>query len=120
MATRVSGVTVRWGGVIVAEPTDVEFDLQRGLPVGRSVVWTLDLGTITVLANANTALPMTEYGKRKLLRVDYIAENGATQTLWETDCLYEGGTIKGAMNDIWKFAFVFRVMDTYGAGSVPA
>lgn len=120
MATRVSGVTVRWGGLIVAEATDVEFDLQRGLPVGRSVVWTLDLGTITVLANANTALPLTEYGKRNLLNVQYRDESGFLQTLWDSDCLYEGGTIKGAMNDIWKFAFVFRVMDTYGAGSVPA
>lgn len=120
MAIRVSGVTVRWGGLIVAEPTDVEFDLQRGLPVGRSVVWTLDLGTITVLANANTALPASEYGKRKLLNVQYRDESGSLQTLWDSDCLYMGGTVKGAMNDIWKFAFQFKVMDTYGAGSVPA
>ena len=120
MAIRVQGVQIAWGGVTVSEPVDVELDLQRGLPVGRSVVWTLDLGTITVLSHLNTALSLSEYGKRKILWIQYRNESNALQTLWESDCIYQGVSVKGELNNVWQFAYTFKVMDTYGAGSFPA
>jgi hypothetical protein len=119
MAIRVQGVQIAWGGVTVSEPVDVELDLQRGLPVGRSVVWTLDLGTITVLSNLNSALSMAEYGKRKILRIQYRDESNVLQTMWESDCIYQGVSVKGELNNVWQFAFTFKVMDTVGAGSFP-
>lgn len=120
MAIRVQGVQIAWGGVTVSEPVDVELDLQRGLPIGRSVVWTLDLGTITVLSHLNTVLGMSEYGKRKILRIQFRNEANALVTLWETDCIYQGMAVKGELNNVWQFAFTFKVMDTFGAGSFPA
>lgn len=121
MATRVQGVAVTWGGSAVSEVTGVEFDIQRGLPLNRGTAtpWTMTLGSVAVEALANSALPTTEYGKRKVLKVTYKNESDATQTLWESDCIYEGLTVRQPLNDVMRFAFTFRVMDTLNAGSYP-
>lgn len=123
MAIPVQGVTVQWGTVALQEVTALEFDLTRGLPLNRGTTtpWTMTLGTIRAEAIANNALPTSEYGKRKVLTVQYKdnATPPQTQTLWQSDCIYEALTVQAPLNDVMRFAFTLRVMDTNGAGSYP-
>lgn len=119
MATRISGVTITWGGVALAEPTEVEFSMERGLPLARSTNWTLELGQVRILAFENNALPTSEYGRRKVLKCTLKNESNQDVTIFESDCIYEGLNVRGVTNDVWRFAMTFRVMDTLNAPTNP-
>lgn len=127
MATRVSGVTVRWGGstastavsgTAVLEVYEATLDLKREQPVARTAKWSLDLGTITLGAYSRDALPESEYGQRRLLTIDAQSDTGATTTatftVFSADCVYLGANVTGERNGVWKFDHEFKVMDTRG------
>ena len=102
MATRISGVTITWGGVALTEPTEVEFSMERGLPLGRSTNWTLELGQVRILALENNALPASEYGRRKVLKCTLKDETKPTpQTI----------TLPTGMSD--GLDFVIKEVDSF-------
>lgn len=123
MAIRVHGVTVQWGTATLQQVTGMEFDLKRGLPMNRGTAtpWTMTLGEIRAEALENNTLSTGEYGKRKVLKVQYSSDATPPQpvTLWESDCIYESLSVRQPLNDVMRFAFTFRVMDTNNAGSYP-
>lgn len=127
MATRVSGVTVRWGGstastaasgTAVLEVYEATLDLKRDAPVARTARWSLDLGTISLAAYSRDALPESEYGQRRLLTIEAQSDTGAattaTFTVFSADCVYLGADVKGETNGVWRFDHGFKVMDTRG------
>jgi len=131
MAIRVSGVEVRWGGVTsstaasgtqLLEVTDATLSLQRGMPVGRSDKWSLELGEITLAALTRNAVPDSDYGQRRLLTITAQSDTGATTTatftVFSADCVYLGAEIRGELNNVWRFDHTFKVMDTRG-GTAP-
>jgi hypothetical protein len=130
MATRVSGVSVRWGGSTASTATDgtallevyeATLDLQRSQPVARTAKWSLDLGTIS-LAAFTRDLPDSEYGQRRLLTISAQSDTGATTTatftVFSADCVYLGAEVRGELNGVWRFDHSFKVMDTRG-GNLP-
>ena len=121
MATRVSGVSVTWGGSAVEKATDVTLDLVRDMPVARTARWTLDLGEVTLPALTRTALPESQYGVRARLTITAQNDQGtatsSTFTVFDADCVYLGAEVTGELNGVWRFDHRFRVMDTVGVST---
>jgi hypothetical protein len=136
------GFTLTWGGTSLSEVQELELNLQRDLPLGRTTTWTPSLGTINLLGfstgrGATTAtLAIAEYGKRRQLVIQAPAatavisnrawpHNGTTatatpaMTLCNVDCIYRGAKITASANGVVRFAHVFKVMDTVGAPTNP-
>ena len=118
MATRVSGVTVTWGGTAIEQVSDATLDLVRDMPVARTARWTLDLGEVTLPALTRTALPDSQYGIRARLTVTAQDDQGtatsSTFTVFDADCVYLGAEVRGELNGVWQFDHRFKVMDTVG------
>jgi hypothetical protein len=117
----------QWGGATIDLVRQVEINLQRGPPVGRDIVWTLDQGQVRISTFAHTAtlpvLKSSEYGKRKLLNITVrqtTAAGSPTITLLNQDAIYQDLVVQAEANDVLRLAHVFRLMDTVGAGSVPS
>ena len=130
------GFTFTWGGATLSEVQELEVNLQRDLPLGRSTTWTPNLGEVRLLSLSIGNLPTSEYGRRKRLVINAPAatirrtntawpHNGTTTTstpaatLCDVDCIYKGVTINGTANGVVKFAHAFMVMDTVGAPTNP-
>ena len=118
MATRVSGVSVTWGGTQVEQVSDATLDLVREMPVARTARWTLDLGEVTLPAFTRTALPESQYGVRARLTITAQNDQGtatsSTFTVFDADCVYLGAEVRGELNGVWQFDHRFKVMDTVG------
>jgi hypothetical protein len=89
MATRVSGVVVRWGGSTastaatgdaILEVYEATIDERRDPPAGRTAAWSPEMGSVTLAAFTRDALPATEYGKRRLLTITAQADTGAANS----------------------------------------
>jgi len=120
-------VTAKWGGQDIALVRQVEMDLQRGPPVGRDIVWTLEQGQVRITTFAHTSLEpvlkSAEYGKRKILNITVpktTAPGSTPITLLNQDAIYQDVVVQAEANDVLRLAHVFRLMDTVGAGSVPS
>lgn len=130
------GFTFTWGGQTLSEVQELQVNLQRDLPLGRTTTWTPNLGEVQLLGFSIANLPTSEYGKRKQLTITAPAStirvtnkapphNGTASTstpsltLCDVDCIYQGANISAAANGVVRFAHVFKVMDTVGAASNP-
>ena len=130
------GFTFTWGGATLSEVQELEVNLQRDLPLGRSTTWTPNLGEVRLLSLSIASLPTSEYGRRKQLTIQAPAatatvsnksppHNGTTSistpslTVCNVDCIYRGVTINATANGVVRFAHVFKVMDTVGAPTNP-
>jgi len=127
------GFTFTWGGATLSEVQELEVNLQRDLPLGRSTTWTPKLGDVKLVGLSIANLPTSEYGKRKRLVINAPAAtvrrtpaiggstalNTPAVTLCDVDCIYKGVTISGTTNGVVKFAHAFTVMDTVGAPTNP-
>lgn len=121
MAIPCQGFTFTWGGQTLSEVQELEIDLQRGLPLGRTTTWTPTLGEVRLLGFSITNLPTSEYGRRKRLTIQCPASTagGGAVTLFDSDCIYQDTNTRANANDAVRFAHTFRVMDTVGAPTNP-
>ena len=120
MAIPCQGFTFTWGGQTLSEVQELEIDLQRGLPLGRTTTWTPTLGEVRLLGFSITNLPTSEYGRRKRLIIQCPPSTaGGSLTLCDVDCIYQDANIRANTNDAVRFAHVFRVMDTVDAPTNP-
>lgn len=121
MAIVLQGCTAEWGTATLTEVRQVEMDLQRGLPVGRQIPWTLNLGQVRVTMFGVGALTDAEYGKRRVLRISVPASTsgGGAITLVNQDAIYTDVVVTADTNDVVRLAHVFRLMDTFNAPSTP-
>lgn len=127
------GFTFTWGGATLSEVQELEVNLQRDLPLGRTTTWTPNPGEVRLLSLSIANLPTSEYGKRKRLIINAPAAtvrrtpaiggstalNTPAATLCDVDCIYRGVTINATANGVVRFAHVFKVMDTVGAATNP-
>ena len=127
MAIVLQNAVAQWGGATIDLVRQVEMDLQRGPPVGRDIVWTLDQGQVRISTFAHTAfapvLKSSEYGKRKVLNITVpqtTAPGSPPITLLNQDAIYQDVVVQAEANDVLRLAHVFRLMDTVNAGSVPS
>jgi hypothetical protein len=120
MAFPAQGQTVRWGNQALEEIQSISIDQPRGLPIGRTVTWTPNLGTIDLAGFATAHLPQSDYGKRKVLKFEgRTASTGPVVTWFEADCIFENTRIEAVANDAIRFAFTFRIQDTVNAPTNP-
>ena len=120
MAIPCQGFTFTWGGQTLSEVQELEIDLQRGLPLGRTTTWTPTLGEVRLLGFSITNLPTSEYGRRKRLVIQCPpTAAGGTLVLFDADAIYQDANIRANANDAVRFAHVFRVMDTVDAPTNP-
>lgn len=114
------GFTFTWGGNAISAVQQLEIDLTKGLPVGRTTTWSSKQGTIKLVGFYPTNLPYTEYGKRRTLAITCPDKyNGGTVTLFNQDCIYQDVNVQAQANGAVVFAYVFTVMDTVGAPTNP-
>lgn len=118
MAIPCQGFTFTWGGAPLYEVQQLEANLQRDLPVGRTTTWTPKLGEVRLLGFSMINLGSTEYGRRKRLVIT-APVNGVPTTLFDADCIYRDTTLTAAANDAVTFAHVFVMQDTVGAATNP-
>jgi hypothetical protein len=105
VATYSTGITATWGGTPFVEIVGLSWSYGGGPSKGRSVIWTDDLGTvsITCLGSANTSL--TEYGERKSLVL-----SGGGQSLTR-NAVWESLSVSPELNSVTKFTVTFRLLD---------
>ena len=119
MAIPAQGMTVTWGGASLLEVREVNIDQDRGLPLQRDGTWTLNLGTVKIVGFSTVNIPETDYSKRRRLIVTMPASStpGSARkvTFFDSDCLYVDRTISATANDVVRFDWVFRVMDSKAA-----
>lgn len=105
MATYSTGISATWGGTAFVEVTDLNWSYGGGPPKGRSVVWTDELGSvsITCLGSANTST--AEYGLRKALAI-----SGGGQSL-SVNAVWESLTVAPELNGVTRFTVTFKILD---------
>lgn len=120
MAIPCQGFTVSWGGLALEEVQTLDINRDRGLPIGRTVTWTPNFGTIEIAGFSTANLPESEYGRRKKLVFEGRTATSGTVVKWlERDCIFENARIQAIANDAVRFAFTFRIQDTVDAPTNP-
>ena len=105
MATYSTGISATWGGTAFVEVTDLNWSYGGGPPKGRSLVWTDELGSvsITCLGSANTAT--AEYGLRKELALSGGGQSLSVYAVWESL------TVAPELNGVTRFTVSFKIVD---------
>lgn len=105
MASYSTNVAVSWGGVAFQEVTGLDWQYAGGPSRGRSVPWTDQAGTVTVvcLGPANTSTG--EYGRRKQL---VISGGGQTLTSY---AVWESMSVANELNGVTRFTVTFKLLD---------
>lgn len=105
MATRSQGITVTWDGTPFEEVSDLAWTYGGGPSKGRGVIWTDDLGsvTLTCLGGANTST--ANYGQRKAV---VISGGGATLT---HKAVYESIGVACELNGVTRYTVTLKLVD---------
>lgn len=120
MAIPCQGFTVTWGGSALQEVQTLDINQTRGLPIGRTVIWTPSRGSVEIAGFSTANLPESEYGRRRTLTfAGPTAAGGPAITLFSRDAIYQDCRIQAVANDAVRFAFVFSIQDTVGAPTNP-
>ena len=121
MAHPAQGMTFTWGGNALAEVSEFEVAQDRGPGQSRDGTWTLNLGTVRIAGFSTANIPETDYSKRRRLIITMPATTtpGSARklTFFDSDCLYVDRTVSATANDVVRFDFTFRVMDSKAAPS---
>ena len=116
------GFPSTWGGSALYNVQQLEVDLTKGLPTGRTTAWSPKQGTVKLIGFSSINLPYSEYGRRKTLEIVCPVKsvsNTATITILSSDCIYQDVNVQAQANGALTFAYVFTVMDTVGAPTNP-
>lgn len=105
MATYSTGITASWGGSAFAEIVDLSWSYGGGPSKGRSVVWTDDVGSVSISTLAGTNMSSAEYGQRKAL---VLSGGGQSLTL---NAVYESLSVATELNGVTRFTATFRLLD---------
>ena len=105
MATYSTGIAATWGGTAFVEVVDLSWNWGGSPAKGRSVVWTNEIGTVslTCLGSANTST--SEYGIRKQLVLSGGGQSLTTYAVWE------GIDVTTELNGVTRFTITFRILD---------
>jgi hypothetical protein len=105
VASYSTGITVTWDGTAFSEVTDLTWSYGGGLPKGRSIVWTDELGSVAVTCLSTPNVSTAQYGKRATLT---IAGGGASLT---TLAVYEGFSVTPELNGVTRYSVTFKILD---------
>jgi len=105
VATLAQGITVTWGGTSFQEVTDLQWTYGGGLPKGRSVRWTDDLGSVQITCLGGNNTSTAEYGTRKQV---VITGGGATLTHY---AVWESLSVTPELNGVTKYTVTLKLLD---------
>lgn len=105
MATYSQNVSVSFGGTPFTEVVGLDWQVGGGAPKGRSVAWTDDVGTVTVvtLGTANTST--TQYGTRDTLTISGGGQNLTAKAVWDSL------SVANEVNGVTRFTVAFKLLD---------
>lgn len=106
MATRSQGISVTWGGTAFVEVADLSWSYGGGLPKGRSVIWTDDLGSVTLTCMGTANVSTGEYGERKTVA---ISGGGATLT---HAAVLESIVVAAELNGVTRYTVTLKLVDS--------
>lgn len=114
------GLTITWNSQALSEVQQIDFSLDRGLPVGRTVTWTPNFGSIEIASFSSAVMAESQWGRRcRLVVQGRTAMAAPLLTFFDRDCIYENTRVQMLANDAMRFAYTFRVQDTVGAPTNP-
>lgn len=105
MATHSTGITASFGGTAFGEVTDISWTYGGALPKGRSVIWTDDVGSVTLTCLGATGITTANYGLRNDL---VISGGGASLTC---KAVYEGLNVAPELNGVTRYSVTFKLLD---------
>lgn len=105
MATLSQGITVTWGSTTFKEVTDLQVSYGSSSPVGRSVIWSGDAGTVSVSCLGGDNVSTEQWGKRDGLT---ISGGGVSLTC---KAIYEGWTAAPELNGVTRYTVTFKLLD---------
>lgn len=105
MATYSSGISVTWGGVAFQEVTSLSWSWGGSLPRGRSVIWTDDVGTVTVECLGGNNTSTSEYGTRD----DLVISGGGSNLTCKA--IYQSLTVSPELNGVTRYSVTFKILD---------
>jgi hypothetical protein len=105
VATYSTGIAVTFNGVAFEEVTDLAWSFGGGLPKGRSVIWTDDVGSLTLTCLGGANLSTSLYGTRADLAV-----SGGGQSL-TCKAVYEGLSVAPQLNGVTQYSVSFKLLD---------
>lgn len=104
MATYSTGITATWGGVAFQEVTDLAWTYGSE-PRGRSVVWTDDVGTVSIACLGVANLSTSEYGLRKQV---VLSGGGQSLTSW---AIWESLSVTPELNGVTRYTVTLKLLD---------
>jgi hypothetical protein len=105
VATYSTGITATFDGTTFGEVTDLAWSYGGGPAKGRSVVWTDELGSVSVTCLSTTGIAIASYGLRGDLS---ITGGGAGLTC---KAVYEGLSVAPELNGITRFTVTLKILD---------
>jgi hypothetical protein len=105
VATYSTGITATWGGSAFAEIVDLSWSYGGGPSKGRTVIWTDDVGSVSITCLGPANMTTGEYGLRKSL---VLSGGGQALTL---NAVYESLSVAPELNGVTRFTATFRLLD---------
>lgn len=105
MATYSTGIAATWGGVAFQEIVDLSWSYGGGPSKGRSIIWTDDVGSVSLTCLNSANASTSEYGLRKQLVL-----SGGGQSL-TANAVWESVSVAPELNGVTKFTVTFKLLD---------
>lgn len=105
MASYSTGIAVTWGGSPFSEVTGLSWSYGGGTPKGRSVVWSDELGSVSIECLGSANVSSAQYGVRNDLAI-----SGGGQSL-TCKALYESVAVSSELNGVTRYSVTFKILD---------
>lgn len=105
MATYSTGISATFAGTSFSEVIDLSWSYGGALPKGREIVWTDDVGSVTLTCLSSTGVTTSSYG----LRGDLVISGGGANLT--TKAVYEGVNVAAEVNGVTRYTVTFRLLD---------
>lgn len=105
MASYSTGVSANFGGTTFQEITGLSWSYGGGPSKGRSVVWTDEAGSVSLICLGTAGIATSKYGDRDTLT---ISGGGSNLTC---KAIYEGLNVAYEVNGVTRFTVTFKLLD---------
>lgn len=118
MAMYSAGTTVTWRGTTIGKVTELRFLRGGSLPIGRSSVFSVDVGTIEISSVAATSsvtsmslARVDQYGLKGTIDIQSYGGTAGQGTLrLTTKAICQSLDITAKLNDVWRFKGVWKLV----------
>ena len=105
MAAHSTGISVTFDGVAFSEVSELSWQYGGGPAKGRSLLWTDEVGTVTVGCMGTANITTAKYGTR----ADIVITGGGADLT--SKAVYEGLSVAPELNGVTRYTVTFRLLD---------